>query len=224
MVVMIEQYHFDDDASFSSTLTVEMLVKASTSPPERSSKRVVTFDLEHNEEYPTQVDEQDLQQAWYSAADYAHFRQQTAILATEIIRAESRISAPLSYERVLMRTYEACCRTREETDVSVLGPHERRHLNRWCDVAPSRLGLEKWTMREIATDRSHRRRAIRALVIDLQSMMLEDAEEYIRLRCETISRSARLYSRTLAQSQAYVLEKEEYSWRHAYQTTVNYVV
>lgn len=110
-----------------------------------------------------------------------------------------------------MRTYDVCCASVYEPNGSILSVDERRHMNRWAEVAPSRLGLEKWAIKPIGRDRSNRRHEMVDVVLDMQdSVEGENADELIRQRAESISRASRLFARSVAQAQATALSRDSY--------------
>lgn len=221
----------EDDASLSSTLTVDRIpqkqlqsvlveddddrsvattVSTSSSSSSASSGKSVRFNLADNAAYDNaQLCKEECADLWCSASDYKHFRAHTMALAREITKAEARNRAPYSYERVLLRTYDVCCSSHTmspESTSSPLSSDERKHLNRWAEVAPTRLGLEKWAVKPIGRDRSVRRSEIVDAVLDLQDTMKgDDIDELIRCHSERLSRPSKLFARCTAEAQAAVL-------------------
>ena len=141
---------------------------------------------------------------WHSAADMKLFKGQTSCFAREVYRAEQANPSPTSYQRVVLATYDACCRTPAETLASPLTTPERKLLRKWTHVATSRVGLERTCIRDIARDRSARRRHVVDTVLDLQESLnfRPDTEEILRKASESISRASRLFAREMAQAHA----------------------
>jgi hypothetical protein len=209
-----------DDTSVSSTVTVE-----GPSPTKQeewttdddtttSSRRGVSFCMAKNESFSNNVMcEEDLRDLWYNSSDFKHFRSFTRHVAKEITKAEARSMAPLSFERVMTHTYLACIRATSEQG-NVLTTDEFEQLVRWANVASGRFGMEKWSIRSIAHDRSYRRSLITDMVMEAQnhcqndfvSMDLNFADS-----CAAISRPMRLFSRTLAQAQAVAIRRNDLS-------------
>ena len=127
---------FEDDASTSSTLTVDRTAKQlggdeddMSVTSETPTKKSVRFDMNLEEHENKQLYKDEVYQLWYTQYDYKRFRAHTSIMAREVQKAESNNKAPFSYERVLLRTYDVCCRTADESQSSVLTADERKHMN-----------------------------------------------------------------------------------------------
>jgi hypothetical protein len=197
-----------DDASTSSTLTVERLnskQQQQQAPAPTRPSRSVRFCLSKNESFSNEIIcKEDLKEMWYAPADYKHFRVATMYVAKEITKAEARNKAPFSYERVMTHTYLQCCRATSD-DAIVLTALDFKHLVRWAEVATTRLGLEKWSIRSVGHDRSFRRALMVDLVLESQNNYQDDfvaMDDYVGDSLARISRPMRLFSRTLAEAQA----------------------
>jgi hypothetical protein len=195
----------------SSTLTLEkesctkQEESANDDKATTSSRRSVSFCLAKNETFSNDVTcREDLMELWYDSLEYKHFRSSSMYVAKEIAKAESKNNAPFSYERVMSNTYLACSKaTSDQGDVLTAG--EFKHLVRWAEVATSRLGLEKWSIRSVGNDRSFRRSLMLDMVVEAQNNHQEDfvtLECYLATSCATVSRPMSLFSRTLAEAQA----------------------
>jgi hypothetical protein len=201
-----------DDASISSTISVDRETKKELST---SSSKRVTFNLSLNEKRDNKVIcKEDCLNLWYNSSDYKYFKQSTLSAANAIIQAESRSRTPYSYQRVLERTYQQCRNAISECDEfqNLSTTEDRRHLNHWAKVAPSRVGMERWAVRSIAKSKSIRRFEIVDIVLSIQDAHAKqqtDAHEVIRNSCERISRPSRLFAVALAQAHAAALLKEE---------------
>ena len=199
-----------DDSSISSTITVdratdkEQAVSSSKSP--LSPTKCVRFDLTLNEEHSNDMlCKEDCAELWYTLDQHRHFKKCCSFKAKEIAKSEAKNKAPYSYQKVMLRAYEACAHAREEPTGSVLSHFEQRPLVRWAEVATSRLGLEKWSVRSIGNDRNFRRAEIVDLVLELQDMYIKDPkarEEFIRKSCQSLSRTSRLFAQVMAEAQA----------------------
>jgi hypothetical protein len=218
------QHRCEDDASVSSTLTVERLAHkqlleqdddqslSSASSHSFSSVKSVRFNSDDNQEYENKdICKEDTEDLWYSNADYKRFKSHTHALAKEVLKSEARNRAPFSYERVMLRTYEVCSGHINEPQGSVLTSDERRHMVRWAEVATSRLGLEKWAIKSLGRERAIRRVELVDIVLDFQSIgNMDGLDECIREHCERISRPSRLFAREVALAQAAVIEKDNF--------------
>jgi hypothetical protein len=211
----------EDDTSMASTISVEG--ESSTKEEEEwttdddddddatnsSSRRSVRFCTAKNESFSnTVICEEDVFELWYKSSDLRHFRSFTSQMAKEINKAEERSRVPLSFEQVMTHTYLACVKATSEQG-NVLTADEFEHLVRWANA--SRFGMEKWSIRPIAHDRSYRKSLIRDMVMEAQnhcqcdffSMDLNVADS-----CADISRPLRLFSRTLAEAQAAAIRND----------------
>lgn len=131
----------------------------------------------------------------------------------------------------------AFCRCRDgdgsDCHIAVLCAADALHLQRWLEVATSRLGLEKWSVRSIAADKAERRLAMYGAVavaaakattarrrdsvrmVDTSDSADDDdddddvaaAAECLRGTCAFLSRPSRLFSQTLAQALAAAVQK-----------------
>jgi hypothetical protein len=205
-----------DDISLSSTITVDRDTKKELHSEDSSpGKKRVTFDMKHNKEYNNvNCCKEDYKDLWYTRLEYRQFKVATYYMAKEIAKSEASNKAPFSYHRIMTRTYQVCCEAVEERDTSLLSYHERRHLTRWAEVATSRLGLERWSVKSIQADKSDRRKELVELVMDLQNLPLPEDEsmprdEFIRQSCERLTRPSRLFARCLAEAQASAAQIED---------------
>jgi HD-GYP domain-containing protein (c-di-GMP phosphodiesterase class II) len=202
-----------DEISLSSTFTVEHDIKKELHEPCQQKKRVC-FDLDSTKEHEnTSWCKEDCIDAWYVKTEYRQFKVATYYMAKEIAKSEARNKAPFSYHRIMTRAYQVCCETVDEVDNAALSIHEKRHLVRWAEVATSRLGLEKWSVKSIQSDKSGRRKELVELVKDLQSIPLLEKEamprdEFIRQSCQRLTRPSRLFARCLAEAQAKASQSE----------------
>lgn len=199
-----------DDSSTSSTLTVDRLTKKPNkaltfTPAPASFKKSVRFCESDNKSYENyETCKEDLKELWFQGADYKIFRNCAMYMSREISKAEERNRAPFSYARVMEHTYSECCKASSD-QANVLSAEETRHLVRWAEVATSRLGLEKWSIRPVGTDKSYRRSVMVGLVLDAQDRPFESDDarvHFIAESCQRITRPQRLFSRTLAEAQA----------------------
>jgi hypothetical protein len=206
---------FADDASVSSTISVDHQIKE-LSASSSSSKRVTfNMSLDENHDNKNVICEEDCRNLWYRSSDYQYFKRATFNEAKAIIDAESKNRAPYSYRQVLEHTYHQLCHIAisecdEYQSLSTTVDHS--YLNRWAEVAPSRIGMERWAVRSIAKDKSMRRFEIVDIVLssqDAHSNQQPGTQEAIRKSCERISRPGRLFAVALAQAQAAALLKEE---------------
>jgi hypothetical protein len=203
----------DNNASVSSTISVDRETKKellSTS----SSKRV-TFNMSLNEKHDNKVIcKEDCLNLWYRSFDYKIFKQSTLIAAKAIIQAELKARDPYSYQQVLEHTYQLCHNAASEYDEyqNLSTMEDRLHLNLWAEVALSRIGMERWTVRSIAKEKSMRRFEVVDILLsiqDAQGKQPAGTQEVMRKSCERISRPSRLFAVALAQAQAAALLKEE---------------
>jgi hypothetical protein len=210
----------DDDSTSSTVLThptdkQRQPLQATTSETVRKSVR---FCEEDNEMYDNQVmTKTQVKDLWYGPLDYRFFRSMALDASQHITATEKRNRAPYSYQRVLERAHAVCSAVIVEPTSSLPTAHHQNathvldatdflHLQRWLEVATSRLGLEKWSIRSIAADKVTRRHALTEAV--LGPLYQHDAHA-LRAECERLSRPSRLFSHTLALGLAAALEKEQ---------------
>lgn len=174
----------EEDSSVSSTIAVvrfDQTKKDKLSSPapvdSKPLKKTVHFNEDDNQSYNnTQIYREDCQELWYNADDFAKFKASTKYLAREIGRCEKLYkSSPLSYQRVLKRTYAACCKSpcyNDDENSCVLTLEQEKHLQQWLQVSTSRLGLERVAIRAIAVDKSQRKRDLVVIILELQQQLM----------------------------------------------------
>ena len=217
-----------DDSSIQSTI-------AAVTPKNKTTTQRVRFSATPPRCYDNRMmcQEDIRSECWLRPRDYKHFRLAALEASRQIIAVEQRNRAPFSYQRVLERTCEACCQVLEETSSNkpVLAPAEFVHLQRWIEVASSRIGLEKWSIRKIATDKALRRHTLNLIIREEKQKAAYsscydsdensdsnneneqekmDAADYLAETCARISRPSRLLARTLAQATAAAVQKDEF--------------
>jgi hypothetical protein len=228
----------DDDSSTSSTVTAVLTLPksamvASSMEEEESCavaaspsvRKIVRFNECANEFFcNTQICSEDCVQLWYNGDDYLAFKATSKFLASQIAQFEQEqqetTNDPYSYQRILLRTHEACrqCPASENESMlvttsskgggSVLTAMEDKQLRRWLQGAPMRLGLERYAIRDLGRDRYFRRRNLVQTVLHLQNEFYihnipitpEEQAECLSLASMAISRPSRLFSRHFAQA------------------------
>jgi hypothetical protein len=205
----MKQGSYDDDASASSTLTVELSPQKQLFPggedhseigTKKENKKRVSFNLGYNQEYKSTLpNKEKVKELWHTKKDFALIRQNTRELEKSITWNGSK-----SYERVL----GLCCRAEYETDVSVASRSDLQPITAWMIASPQALGLEKWNIKSIMDHRARLRNELSDMVLGIQAMNMEGSEEYLRAQAQRITRTSRLYARTLADALAIVLESE----------------
>lgn len=233
MTMMMDDDDDDDECSVATASTCSSTTSASscsssesstsTSSSSRTNNKSVRFNTDDNVVHRNDrwCKEDAYDACWLHPADYRRLKTHTTALAREVARAEERNRAPYSYQRVILRTYEVCrtsvaaSEEEEQHDDddggNVLTSEERKHLNRWCEYAVTRLGLEKWAVRHISKERSVRRAELVQAVLGLQAAATcnnADRDDTIRLCSERMSRPSRLFARSMAQANAAVMEKQ----------------
>jgi len=127
-------------------------------------------------------------------------------------RAEERNRAPYSYQRVILRTYDVCKSAvvapgASDDAAPVLSFEDRKHLRRWAEYAPTRLGLEKWAVKALGRERAMRRSEMYNVVLGLQHEMPCCDAEVIRAAAERVSRPGLLLARSIAEAN-YISESD----------------
>lgn len=189
-------------ASMHSTFAVDSPAKDSR----QALHRRVTFDENRNVYHANrQMNREEVRELWSTSAEMKQCKAQTVFLAKEIIRAEKDNSAPLSYHRIVLGAYDACCRVTCENNTSPLTEVERQHLNKWMEISTSRIGMERICIREISQDKYARRAHVVDAVLDVQENLAcgaQDGDELLRQASQSVSRTSRLFARELAHAQA----------------------
>lgn len=149
---------------------------------------------------------------------------------------QTNILSDYAYPSVVFRAYAACCHwcpldnEEEEYDQDdendniddnadedsstrlnpVLTVEEEQELQKWMQVATSRLGLERHICSDYGTDRSLRRRQVVLIAMDValgeeedaarQGTVLDpsDKAELVKRACQEISRPSRLFAHVMA--------------------------
>ena len=123
---------YDDLSLTSSTVTASLDDDSSslaspghsscTSWDLASKTKGVRFAMHLNVEYTNDAMEKcELKDLWYQVPDYQSFRSLAYDTAQQIIATEKRNRAPHSYQRVMERTYAACCNSVIDCDVGDCG-------------------------------------------------------------------------------------------------------
>jgi hypothetical protein len=190
--------------SISSTVTADNSNQKHL-PSSATSTKIVSFNLDENEQYENkQVFKDQCYDLWYSSQDYKDFRLQTTKLAKALLKNPEKCRiGNVYYEKVITRTYVACCEAGKETD-EVLTRNESTYLMQCVDAKI--LGMEKWAVKAVGEHRSERRSVIRNAVLFVQ----DDTDgncEIIRAKSESISLASRLYAKTLATALADDIKK-----------------
>jgi hypothetical protein len=202
---------------------------ADGSPPLIRARKNVRFNECANELFSnTQLCSEDCEELWYSGDEYVAFKATAKFMASQIAQHEQEQEKldPFSYKRILLRTHEACrqsCPLEDSSSStstsslffgsnsqSVLTLLEEKHLRRWMQGAPMRLGLERYAIKDLGRDRYYRRKNLVQTVLHLQSewhvhnipITPEEQAECLSLASQSISRPSKLFSRHLAQAQA----------------------
>jgi hypothetical protein len=131
---------FDDD---SSSLNASGH-SSSTSWGSVSKNKSVRFATHLNVEYTNEtVALCEMKDLWYQVPDYQSFRSLAYDTAQQIIATEKRNRAPHSYQRVMERTYAACCK---------YGNERGNYFSQ--DVAPlnSNAGLDANSLMQVPSD------------------------------------------------------------------------
>jgi hypothetical protein len=170
----------------------------------------------------TQICSEDCEELWYSGEEYLTFKSAAKFMASQIAQYEQdqENTDPFSYQRILLRTHEACrqCPQQESkvfSSSSVLTLMEEKHLRRWMQGAPMRLGLERYAIRDLGRDRYFRRKNVVQTILHLQNdwiihnipITLDEQAICLSLASQAISRPSQLFYRHLAQAQAISFEQ-----------------
>ena len=204
-----------DDASVSSTITVDRTgCKTFESTTSECSSKFVSFNCSANVYHNNvMLCSEDCSDLWYTSADYKMFKRNTKGMVKTIIQFEAHNKAPFSYQRVLERafTVSKSAVSEKESFHLISTPSDRSHLQRWITAAPNRVGMEKWTARDMGKDRQVRRFEMVELVLDLQKSPPQggDVDEIIRRICESISRPSRLFAQAMGHASAAALMQEQ---------------
>jgi hypothetical protein len=193
-------------ALISSTFTANNTNQKQQLQESTSSANKVSFNLDENEQYENeQVFKDQCYDLWYSSQDYKDFRLQTAKLAKALLKNPEKCYIGNAYfEKVITRTYAACCEAVQETD-QVLTPNESTYLMQCMDAKI--LSMEILAVKAVGEHRSERRSVIRKAVLFVQDDTQGNCE-IIRAKSESISLASRLYAKTLAAALADDIKKK----------------
>jgi hypothetical protein len=177
----------------------------------------------------TQICSEDCVKLWYSGDEYLAFKATAKFLASQISQYEQKQQRQestadddnaYSYQRILLRTHEACrqwsseeySRSMDEggssSSPTVLTAMEDKHLRRWLQGSPMRLGLERYAIRDLGRDRYFRRKNLVQTILHLQNEFYihnipitpDERTECLSLASMAISRPSRLFSSHMAQA------------------------
>lgn len=98
------------NSTWGTAMSSSMSSSTSMMSATKSNDRSVSFAPFMNQEYDnTVMCKEELSTLWYTSAEYTTFRSMALDAAQQIIATEKRNRAPHSYQRVMERTYNACC-------------------------------------------------------------------------------------------------------------------
>jgi len=235
----------DDDCCSLSSESTASLSTSSTPSIARSSSSVASFDSEveegtscaPKEKKSVRIDEElnrehenklycreESQNSWYTERDYRHFKRQTKTISRAVVQSEACNCAPFSYKRVMKRVFDVCASASTEADAEhsqdgcasgILSEDDMRHMKRWAEAAPMRLGIERFTIRSISRDMALLRGELVETVLALQKVETQpgcafDRAEHIRRSSMRASRPSRLFARAIAEAQAAALEGDRF--------------
>jgi predicted P-loop ATPase len=156
---------------------------------------------------------------WYTRSELHEFRVATGDMIAAIAQTDEYDQSLFSYQNVLKRAYMTCSQQVQDIRTIELPYRDQSQLARWVQISTSRLGLERWSVSAIRSDLTRCHKEIVALVIYLQKHPVlsegEDAcnilprDECIRLSCERLSRSNRLFAQCIAKAQVHNEHLEE---------------
>jgi len=227
----------EDDSSTSSTLLVDDQHSSSSKNTHTYSSKHVRFSTAPSQyyEHPIEYTEELIARCWYQPDDIKTFRSNTVETSKRVVAIEKRNRAPFSYQRVLERTFEACTEVTSEEAAyddhrSVLATSEKEHLQRWLEVANSRIGIEKLCIHKIAREKTMRRCTLNRIMRNEKKLQQQqqknrepvatidasnddaqeqhDRSEHLRETCARVSRPCRVFARTMAEALAVVVREE----------------
>jgi hypothetical protein len=178
-----------------------------------STRRSVSFNLDHNQEHEheheqiildvdDEVEEEVVSDTWFSSEDFQSFRQDKDMCVQKLLDAQQQTAGhPLSFERVVTKAYEACSRhvlvgeaaATEPTEL--LTPFEAMHLMKCMDMDV--LGMTTAVINQLSAETGVRRRTLYRAIAKAQRYHGNDCEIICR-ESERFSTSARLFARIMA--------------------------
>lgn len=204
-----------DDASVGTAATScsedsTMSARAPKSP-RTAGQKAVSFDESNNVTYFNSwvIEEEDLETLWYRKADYRLLKKETVTFARRLAEIESDSAKnPASFSQVMERAFEACTEAVVNDSEPLKNPlslEDQELMTRWVELAPARIGIEKWSVKKLNSDKYDRRQELTDLVYELQDVTLRpgmDRADFIRKCCECVSRPSRLYAHVSAVAQS----------------------
>ena len=200
----------DDEVSITSTFTIDLTGKQNPCPADQRHR--VTFDENRNVYHHMPVEEECLQERWYTSDDMRQMKSRTIFLAKEISRSDKLQAKQntFSYPRAVLGVYLTCSTVQYETEDPPLTTSQRKQFHKWIDAAESRIGIERVCIQEIRVDKYRRRLQVVDAVMDAQyqpNIACESHDELIRKAAQSVSRASRLFAREIASAVATSLQK-----------------
>ena len=180
----------EDDHSEHSTVAKESAHKSLTSVPSAPLQKSVRFDFSQNVQVSCAAQEEELFACWYSAEDYRNFK--VSAIRTCKGLARDQAVAPGSYYHTLIQVYDCCasqtnevasCEDDDDYD-SVLDFGLQMALKKALTEDLPRLGLERLSIKPVASEIADRRRVALYQLSQVQKDYVEDS---IEERCEAIA-------------------------------------
>jgi len=144
--------------------------------------------------------------------DYQTFKKR-AIKVAELVAEENKGKKPGPYTNAVLRAYLACCTCEEGEEID---RKDRQRLKHWVSCRPCRRGLEKYSMRALDEDRTHRRNlAVRAVVETQNADLGDDVDvqqsiEVLAQLYQYLSQSSKIFAQLMGEADAAAAKEQRY--------------
>ena len=150
------------------------------------------------------LDKKERKALWYSHKETQAFKDSTMSLVKRIVNREEAANDPAGWLLSLRAAYGTFCEPNVEVATVEQVMREQQQLP---IIKASTWGMEKWAVRNMASDRIERRRRLWQCIADLQQQQREELSEQsprqkahaIRLASREITRPSRLFAHHAAQ-------------------------
>lgn len=199
-----------DDASTSSTVTVDRGTKKALHEQPCQRKKSVSFDLSLTTTHACEYRLKDSERAalWYRGAEYKRLKDETFDRVRAIITSEGCNAGEGAYRKVMQRAFDACEGSQGSVTKKSVAKEDRKQMQRWAKSEEDIWGLEKWAVRKIRKDKFSRRKELTDKILEIQDMDCAEAkDELMRQCCEDIGRQTVLFSYLMGYSLAMAVGK-----------------
>lgn len=149
----------------------------------------------------------DIVKRWYSMGDLHKLRMNRSRRIQAVLKEDQSGNESVTFQTLLVQAYQLCCSCLEDGKAARFSPDFFKSMVKQLQSCPERHGLETVGVPLVAMrqqmQRSEMRRSIRRIQeAGASTLPPERMQEFIRMTCESYSRSSTLYAGLIALAHA----------------------